>query len=252
MTEMTNCNYSEHTKMQRKEIQKQIEELQAKLEELENQKSLLEIAFKDNYGVYPDELKSNDDFNCWVSFKRGYIAAKKEKVSEYQPSMINCILEGNPPDGYVTWNEWYNELGSKGILHNLRISSTEHKKVEEVKKLQEKNWYVDAKTLLKSNWEPKPQEPEEVAEGLKKAFREAVKQGVVSSTKPQTLYDVIADWWDEIFTNGNPSGQNIESLVEQIEKWLPAANEGFVDGEYSVGWNDGFNDYRIQLMEKLK
>ena len=34
---MTNCNYSEHDKIQRKEIQKQIEELQAKLEELEKQ-----------------------------------------------------------------------------------------------------------------------------------------------------------------------------------------------------------------------
>jgi membrane-bound lytic murein transglycosylase len=33
--EMTNCNYSEHTKIQRKEIQKQIEELQEKLQKLE-------------------------------------------------------------------------------------------------------------------------------------------------------------------------------------------------------------------------
>jgi hypothetical protein len=32
---MTNCNYSEHTKIQRKEIQKQIEELQEKLQKLE-------------------------------------------------------------------------------------------------------------------------------------------------------------------------------------------------------------------------
>lgn len=122
---MTNCNYSEHTKIQGKEIQKQIEELQAKLEELEKQRSPVEVAFKDNYGVYPDELKSTDDFNCWKSFKRGYTAAKKDKESEYQPSMVNCILKGTPPDGYVTWNEWYNELGSKGILHNLKISSKE-------------------------------------------------------------------------------------------------------------------------------
>ena len=35
--------------------------------------------------------------------------------------MTNCVLLGNPPDGYVTWNEWYNEMGSKGILHNLKI-----------------------------------------------------------------------------------------------------------------------------------
>ena len=40
--------------------------------------------------------------------------------------MINCVLLGNPPDGYVTWNEWYNEMGSKGILHNLKISAKEY------------------------------------------------------------------------------------------------------------------------------
>ena len=49
-------------------------------------------------------------------------------------------------------------------------------------------------------WEPTPQTPEQVADGLKEAFREAVKQGVVSSsTKKQTLYELIADWWDEVF-----------------------------------------------------
>jgi hypothetical protein len=50
---------------------------------IEKQKSPVEIAFKDNYGVYPDELKTTDDFNCWNSFRRGHIAAKQEKVSEY-------------------------------------------------------------------------------------------------------------------------------------------------------------------------
>ena len=57
--------------------------------------------------------------------------AKKDGVFD-KPSMINCFIEGNPPNGYSYWNEWFRELGSKGILHNLKISSKDFKeKVEE-------------------------------------------------------------------------------------------------------------------------
>ncbi len=44
-----------------------------------------------------------------------------------------------------------------------------------------------------------------------------VKYKRVEEPKPTILYDIIADWWDEIFINHNPSGQNIESLVDAIE-----------------------------------
>ena len=65
-----------------------------------------------------------------------------------EPSMTICIIEGNPPNGYMSWSEWFNEMGSKGILHNLRISSKEHKNQDELKNLQEKNFYVDSESLL--------------------------------------------------------------------------------------------------------
>ena len=35
-----------------------------------------EEAFKDNYGVYPDELVSLHELDCWKSFKRGFEAAQ--------------------------------------------------------------------------------------------------------------------------------------------------------------------------------
>ncbi len=70
------------------EVKAQIKMLEKKLsflEELEKTKSPVEEAFKDNYGVYPNELKTTDDFNCWKSFKRGYNAAQEDyKVGEYQ------------------------------------------------------------------------------------------------------------------------------------------------------------------------
>ena len=42
-----------------------------------SQRTSVEEAFKDNYGVYPDELKSVDDHKCWASFKRGFEASQK-------------------------------------------------------------------------------------------------------------------------------------------------------------------------------
>ena len=66
------------------------------------------------------------------------------------------------------------------------------------------------------------------------------------------LYDVIAEWWDEIFVNGNPSGQNIESLVEQIKEWLPSPQSAA--GSQSVGVEDmvtGWNDCLERIKSKL-
>jgi len=74
-------------------VKSQIKVLEKKLsflEELEKTKSPVEGAFKDNYGVYPNELKTTDDFNCWKSFKRGYVAAQEDyKVGEYQEPIKN-------------------------------------------------------------------------------------------------------------------------------------------------------------------
>ena len=94
-----------------------------------------------------------------------------------------------------------------------------------------------------------PQTPEQVADGLKEAFREAVKQGIVSSVdkpkpmnevldrlenkyendvsenkqKPKTLYDILYRWWMDIFCNPIyrdwDMETSIEDLVDRIEFW---------------------------------
>ena len=72
--------------------------------------------------------------------------------------------------------------------------------------------------------------------------------------KPETLYGIIADWWDEIFLNNNEAAETIESLVDRIEKeWLPkeqsAAGSQNVDTELLV---DGFNDCLRKIKEMLR
>lgn len=65
---------------------------------------------------------------------------------------------------------------------------------------------------------------------------------------PETLYDVIADWWDEVFTEQ----ASINDLLDRIEKWLPspqsAAGSQNAYVECSVeGWNDCLNKIKGKL-----
>ena len=79
----------------------------------------------------------------------------------------------------------------------------------------------------------------------------------------QKLYDVIADWWDEVFCN-NPApvdrngeymdkNPTIMDLVESIENWLPkeqsAAGSQNVYVECAV---EGFNDCLTKIKRKLR
>jgi hypothetical protein len=85
------------------------------------------------------------------------------------------------------------------------------------------------------------------------AYIMGAKYQRVEKQKPTTLYEIIGDWWDEIFTDGNPRGQNIETLVEQIEEWLPkeqsakGSQNAYV--ECSV---EGFNDALKKIKGKLR
>jgi len=95
-----------------------------------------------------------------------------------------------------------------------------------------------------SEWEPTPQTPEQVADGLKEAFREAVKQGVVSSTKSKTLTDLIYRWWEDVFTTHSDWDMetSIEDLVDQIQLWLPKEHD-----TNSYKWNECIRTIKEKL-----
>ena len=101
----------------------------------------------------------------------------------------------------------------------------------------------------KDDYPYKKYTPEETEQSLKEAFREAVKQGIVSSVdkpkpmnevldrlenkyendvsenkqKPKTLYDILYRWWMDIFCNPIyrhwDMETSIEDLVDRIEFW---------------------------------
>ena len=206
---MTNCNYSEHTKIQRKEIQKQIEELQEKLQKLEEieKQPRMNLQQEGEYAVvsYHDKvyyrLGGEFDFSWYI----------KKDVSDYHihyrsPNLV--MVEDAETDRLL-----------EGLYYNhIQVKKEKEQRVKDAVRESVK-WCEEHPNENPLDW-LKPQTPEQVAAGLKEAFRESVKQGVVSSSnKPQTLYDLIADWWDEIFMNNNEAAVTIESLVDDIEKW---------------------------------
>lgn len=200
-----------------------------------SQRTLVEEAYKDAYGKYPvkevsENLTAEDNWNVisWSAFQEGYERAQQKEV---KPFITNCVITGNPPDGYVSWSDWFIELGSKGILHNLRISS--------------------------KNYEPTPQTPEQVADGLKEAFREAINQGVIPPVekKQKKLTDLIERWWCDVFTIHSDWNMetSIDDLVDRIQLWLPkeqsakGSQNAYV--ECSV---DGFNDCVNKIKGNLR
>jgi len=90
-----------------------------------------------------------------------------------------------------------------------------------------------------TNWEPKKQTPEEVAEGLRSAMRQAKEEGVFDTPKKETLYDIILDWWD------GDNEPTCEELVNMISGWLPEPFQSY--GQYQEGWNDCIENLRLKL-----
>jgi len=74
---------------------------------------------------------------------------------------------------------------------------------------------------------------------------DGVKYQKVEEQKPQTLLEIILDWWVQDWTGDSKT--TCEQLVNRIEKeWLP--DEMNDDGEeYHYGWNDCLNEIKKNL-----
>jgi len=180
--------------------------IQVKKEKEQRTKTPVEECYKDWWGQYPElETDSQYDDTRWQGFQAGYEFAYAISTAK---EVMEKVQEEQKWDAVRESVKWCEEHPNENPLDYL-----------------------------------KPQTPEQVADGLKEAFREAVKQGVVSSSnKPQTLYDLIADWWDEIFMNNNEAAVTIESLVDEISLWLPTEHD-----TNSYKWNECIRMIREKL-----
>ena len=189
------------------EVKAQIKVLEKKLallEEMEKIKSPVEEAYKDWWGEYPElETDSQYDVTRWQGFQAGYEFAYAISTAK---EVMEKVQEEQKWDAVRESVKWCEENPDKDPLDCL-----------------------------------KPQTPEQVADGLKEAFREAVKQGVVSSTKRQTLYDVIYEWWDDHFTFQKDA--TIHDLVDRIDKqFIPPSHD-----TNGYGWEKCLKMMRVNL-----
>jgi hypothetical protein len=190
--------------------------IQVKKEKEQRTKTPVEECYKDWWGQYPElETDSQYDDTRWQGFQAGYEFAYAISTAK---EVMEKVQEEQKWDAVRESVKWCEEHPNENPL----------------------DWL-------------KPQTPEQVEQGLKEAFREAVKQGVVSSSnKPQTLYDVIADWW-EYLEDTLDMDSSIKDLVNDIEEWLPkeqsAAGSQNAYVECSV---EGFNDCLKKIKGKLR
>ena len=233
--------------------------IQVKKEKEQRTKTPVEECYKDWWGQYPElETDSQYDDTRWQGFQAGYefayaISTAKEvmeKVQEEQEDnewklvalKLGENLSDNGPNGYYEFSpdEWFEWVIDECLTN-------------EVKRLQKKDWNVVHESKKWCEEHPdkdpldwlKPQTPEQVADGLKEAFREAVKQGVVSSsTKTQNLTDLIYDWWEDVFTSNSDLDMetSIETLVDEISLWLPTEHD-----TNSYKWNECIRMIREKL-----
>ena len=73
-----------------------------------------------------------------------------------------------------------------------------------------------------------------------------VKECPDEYVKLPTLYEIVADWWDEIFLHNNEAGETIESLIDTIaEDWF--FEEDKDEDRYACGWNDCLEKLKLRL-----
>lgn len=130
-------------------------------------------------------------------------------------------------------------------------------KVGEFQKQEVREWDVVRESMnQKEDYPYKKYTPEETEQSLKKAFREAVKQGVVSSVeKPKTLTDLIYRWWSDVFTTHSDWDMetSIDDLVDQIQLFLPKEQSAAgSQNEYVESAVEGFNDCLNTIKRKLR
>ena len=218
--------------------------IQVKKEKEQQTKSPVEEAYKDWWGQYP-ELETDGDFDVtrWHGFQAGYefawaIAHAKKVVEKVQEEQEDTVwksvalrfgekLSDVGPDGYY-------ELSPDAWFRWAVFTYGKHQQIKDAVRESVK-WCEENPDKDPLDW-LKPQTPEQVADGLKEAFREAVKQGVVSScTKPQNLYDLIADCM--VKYNSTVYPKLICDILDAVEEWLP--DDDPHDGkeyQYRVGW----------------
>lgn len=206
--EMTNCNYSEHTKIQRKEIQKQIEEFQMKLQKLE-EISPVEEAYKEVYGWYPPTTSSvsNYEDNRWSAFQNGYNASQEPKKEQ----KWDVVRES------VKWCEEHKNESVEDYLKPQTPEQTEKSLRTAFGKAQQTEKWKEIQKLI---------DEEDSDKNFKNSLDLIREWG--EKNKPPTLKELLWEWWEDIFTRNSDldADASIDYLVDILDKkFIPPSSD---------------------------
>ena len=223
-------------------------------------KSPVEAAYKDWWGEYPGTENWTSDATRWQGFQAGYefayaISTAKEVMEKVQEEQEEdewksvALRFGEKLSGYLS--DGYYELSPAAWFRWAVFTYGKTQQVKELVKESvkwcEENPDKDPLDCLK------PQTPEQVADGLKEAFREAVKQGIIPEVdkvrdvfmnemvekQSKTLTDIVYRWWDDVFTTHSDWDMetSIADLIDQVEQWLPKRTDVCEEYSYETGRN---------------
>ena len=161
------------------------------------------------------------------------LAEKGSCETPENPSMTNCVVEGEPPNGCRAWNVWYEEFGSRGILNNLKISSLNNKPepvITRVEVITDKREYV--------NWNKNNVITTSLQDGgktLKVFITKNTEEPEMPITKPEFYIEpeVIEDLWT-ITANYKTFAKSIADMMSSStkesvsNKWATALS-GLID-----------------------
>jgi hypothetical protein len=259
------------------------------LEELEKTKSPAEEAYKRVYGYFPTEPNWDDDEVRWESFQKGYNAAYEEKVSEsfqagyefayqqnvseWEPHAIRETVkekwdavresvkwcEEHPDEDPLDYVKPQTPIPQMELLKDGRVFCVDYNNTTYYR--QE---YHDSNGWIKW-WRENDEggiltrvDDAETFRLLEKVFSAdlaANPDGSLKFTFGPKLYDVILDWWDDIFSvnSNDDSVTSVRDLVRRIEEWLPKPQSAA--GSQSIGVEElvqGFNDCLNKIKSKLR
>ena len=257
-----------------------------KLEEQQRTKTPVEECYKDWWGQYPElETDSQYDDTRWQGFQAGYefayaISTAKEVMEKVQEEQEEdewksvALRFGEKLSGYMS--DGYYELSPNAWFRWAVFTYGKTQQIKETVRESVK-WCEEHPDKDPLDW-LKPQTPEQVADGLKEAFRTAIKEGIIPEIKQptdelieklvkkppeflkfelgKTLTDLIYQWWGDVFVGPNEKWtmeECIADLCDRIHLWLP--KEQSAAGSQSLGVEDmveGFNDAIQKIKRKLR
>jgi hypothetical protein len=177
---------------------------------------------KEDIAVLQEKLKKLEELEIYKS--KTPVQKAFYRVYGYYPSLDTDGYDGSPWQRFITG---YDAGYDDGMENNKNFEKS--------------------KEIVDKHFEPTPQTPEQVEQGLRDAMKQAKEDGVFDEPKPKTLYDLIGNWWDNVFVVHNACNNEtaIDYLVNDIEKWLP--DEFDPNEAYEIGWNDALRTIKQKL-----